>query len=85
LGHIARGCKNTVNPAFGEDENWGAQNAHEPSNIALMPQAEPSTIALMPQAEPSTVALVPLAEPSNVAQARYCSFLCLFYCDMQLL
>jgi hypothetical protein len=27
LGHIARGCKNAVDLAFGEDEHWGAKNA----------------------------------------------------------
>jgi hypothetical protein len=104
LGHIARGCKNVVDLAFGEDEHWGAKNAQEPSNIALMPQdeplaiarmpqvepstiahmpqVEPSTVAHMPQVEPSTVALMPQVEPCNVAPARYCSFSCLFYCDM---
>jgi hypothetical protein len=42
--HIARGCKNAVDLAFGEDEHWGAENAQEPSNIALMPQTEPSLL-----------------------------------------
>jgi hypothetical protein len=27
LCHIARGCKNAVDLAFGEDEHWGAKNA----------------------------------------------------------
>jgi hypothetical protein len=30
LGHIASGCKNAVDPAFGEDEHLGAENAQEP-------------------------------------------------------
>ena len=30
LGHIARICKNAVDPAFGEDEHWGAENTDGP-------------------------------------------------------
>jgi hypothetical protein len=82
LGHIVRNCKNAVDPAFREDQHWGAENAlqtlpkpstigsvplAEPSTVALLSQAEPSIVALLAQAEPSTIALVPQAEPSTVA------------------
>jgi hypothetical protein len=91
LGHIARNCKNAVDPAFGEDRHWGAENA-------LQTLPEPFTVTsqevafgedehwgaenAQELAEPSTVVVLPLAEPSNVAQARYYSFPCLLYCDM---
>jgi hypothetical protein len=58
--------KNAVDPAFEEDEHWGAENAQEPL-------VELSTLDVVPVAEPSNVAIVTLPEPSNVvAQARYC-------------
>ena len=25
-------CKNAVDPSFGEDQHWGAENAEEPEN-----------------------------------------------------
>ena len=31
LGHFASKCKNAVDPSFGEDQHWGAENAVEPS------------------------------------------------------
>jgi hypothetical protein len=60
LGYIARGCKNTVDPAFGEDEHWGAENAQEPL-------VELSTLDVVPLAKPSNAAIVTLPEPS-----KYC-------------
>jgi len=32
LGHFASKCKNAVDPSFGEDQHWGAENAVEPEN-----------------------------------------------------
>jgi hypothetical protein len=62
LGHIARGYKNAVDPAFGEDEHWGAENAQETL-------VESSTLDVVPLDEPSNAAIVTLPEPS-----RYCLF-----------
>ena len=39
LGHFASKCKNAVDPSFGEDQHWGAENA-------LVPEAEPSNIVV---------------------------------------
>jgi hypothetical protein len=51
LSHIARGCRNAVDPAFGEDEHWGAENAQEPL-------VESSTLDVVPVVEPSNAAIV---------------------------
>jgi hypothetical protein len=67
LGHIARNCKNAVDPAFGEDQHWGAENALEiitsylPSTMA---SDVPSTMAL--EAVPTVTSDVPSTVASNV-------------------
>ena len=77
LGHIARTCKNVVDPAFGEDEHWGAENAVDPifnedehwgAENAREADAEPSDVAPeSPLVEPSEIVVEsPLAEPSDV-------------------
>jgi len=76
-GHFARTCKNAVDPAFGEDEHWGAENAVDPifnedehwgAENAREADAEPSDVAPeSPLVEPSEIAVEsPLAEPSDV-------------------
>ena len=76
-GHFARTCKNAVDPAFGEDEHWGAENAVDPifnedehwgAENAREADAEPSDVAPeTPLVEPSEIAVEsPLAEPSDV-------------------
>ena len=39
-GHKAKGCKQSVDPAFGEDEHWGADNADDHPTTNEPAQAE---------------------------------------------
>ena len=45
-GHKAKGCKQSVDPAFGEDEHWGADNAddhptaNEPAEAEIQEEEE---------------------------------------------
>ena len=40
LGHIQKFCTNVVDPAYGEEEQWGAQNAEDHAQNAEEPVAE---------------------------------------------
>jgi hypothetical protein len=84
LGHIARNYKNAVDPAFGEDQHWGAENALHTLSEPFTVTSEEVAFGEDEQelAEPSTIVVLPLTEPSNVLQARYYLFPCLLYCDM---
>jgi hypothetical protein len=70
LWHIARNSKNAVDPAFGEDQHWGVENALQtipgPSTIASV---VPSTLALeVPTTVTSVVPLMVTSEmPFTVA------------------
>jgi hypothetical protein len=74
LERISTGCRKcttyTTEPftvtseeiAFGEDENWGAENAQEqlvePSAVGSVALAEPSTVTVVTQVKSSIAAIV---------------------------
>ncbi|KAG2553392.1 hypothetical protein PVAP13_9KG524600 [Panicum virgatum] len=65
LVHFASKCKNAVDPSFGEDQHWGAENAVEPSRKKNAPKRRKK------KEGEDTIAIVPLAEPSTlVSQQR---------------
>jgi len=71
LGHFASKCKNAVDPSFGEDQHWGAENAVEPEKAVEPSRKKNAPKRRKKKKGEDTIAIVPLAEPSTlVSQQR---------------
>ena len=67
LGHRGTNCKESIDPAFAEDEHWGAENAPE-NALATAPSSPPSATSSLPTTPSSPPApSSPPTAPSSTA------------------